>query len=317
MNVRRRLFVFLGVCALAAAPALAWHVEGHVYCDVNQNGVFDEEDTPYEGALVRIHVLDTDAWVSDPVTDATGWYSGGLHEYAETYRMWLDPAFLPPDATVVQPPGGEYLLDIGDTWSGAPVRDFLFDSEICHTQAGACWMTGGGVKFEPIVDMLLATHGPKDSLGGNVNPSCSPEPGDGGNWNHIAHRLKLHFQGQSIRVVRCGNVPGIDPGSESPVTPYNFIEFRGSGRLTGIAGNKLSLDLVYFFGRVEDRNEPGNENASDGEDIDRYFLHVFSDPGNPVGTTLMLIDVDGDPATVDPITITGGNLQLHASSCDD
>jgi hypothetical protein len=180
-----------------------------------------------------------------------------------------------------------------------------------------CWLTGGGVKFEPVVDQELAEHGPKDTLGGVVHPSCSARPADGGNWNHIAHRLKLHFQGRSIPTVNCGNVPGIDPGSESPVTPVNFIEFEGTGRLKGIHGNKVDYDLVYFFARAEDRNEPGNEHASAGEDIDKYFLHVFADPGDPEGTTLLLIDVDGDPATVDPITITGGNLQMHASSCEE
>ena len=86
-------------------------------------------------------------------------------------------------------------------------------------------MTAGGVKFEPIIlgdaAEISRGGGPKDSFGGNVNPSCSPEPGDGGQWNHVAHSLKLHFLGKTIRVVRCGNVVGIEPGSESPTTPFN------------------------------------------------------------------------------------------------
>jgi len=53
--------------------------------------------------------------------------------------------------------------------------------------------------------------------------------------------------------------------------------------------------------------------AKAGAYIDRYFLRVFDGSGK----TLLLIDGDGNPATVDPITITGGNLQLHVSSCDD
>jgi hypothetical protein len=66
---------------------------------------------------------------------------------------------------------------------------------------------------------------------------------------------------------------------------------------------------VSFFIRLEDGNEPGNENSQKpnaGEDLDRYFLHVYDSTG-----TLMLIDIDGDPETVDPITITGGNFQIH------
>ncbi|MDX1449686.1 MAG: hypothetical protein R3246_11565, partial [Acidimicrobiia bacterium] len=180
-----------------------------------------------------------------------------------------------------------------------------------------CWMTAGGVKFERVLDMDVAEHGPKDSLGGNVFPGCSPTAGQGGQWNHVAHNEKLHFQGFSVDSVTCGNVPGIEPGSESPVTPFNWIEFTGEGRLKGIKGNQTDIEPVYFFGRVEDRNEPGNENsATAGEDIDRYFLQVYTDPMDPNGTTVLLIDMDGNPATVDPVTITGGNLQLHISSCD-
>ena len=67
----------------------------------------------------------------------------------------------------------------------------------------------------------------------------------------------------------------------------NFVElnFRlkqvGTGRLQGIKGNKVDFDLVYFWARAEDHNEPGNEGAADGDDIDRYFLWVWTDPTDP------------------------------------
>jgi hypothetical protein len=140
-----------------------------------------------------------------------------------------------------------------------------------------------------------------------VNPGCSPTSGQGGNWNHSAHRLGLHFQGRTIEVARCGNVAGIPEGANSPRTPVNFIEFAGTGRLRGSKGNKVDHGTVHFRGRAEDRGEPGTE--------DRYFLHVFANPADPEGTTLMLVDLDGDPATVDPITVTGGNMQIHFSGC--
>jgi hypothetical protein len=178
-------------------------------------------------------------------------------------------------------------------------------------------MTAGGTKFESLVGDDLAQHGPRNSFGGNVFPGCNPDAGEGGQWNHIDHALKLHFQGWAVQTVACGNVPGIDPGSESPVTPFNYIEFMGTGTLTGIQGNRFPRTAVHFFARVEDRNEPGSEGPADGEDVDRYFLQVFSDPADPAGTTLLLADVDGDPTTLDPLTITGGNLQLHISSCED
>ena len=97
------------------------------------------------------------------------------------------------------------------------------------------------------------------------------------------------------------------------MTPFNFIEFYGEGTLSGIKGNKFPTIPVTFFGRVEDRNEPGSNGARDGEDVDRYFMHAV----DASGTTVLLVDMDNDTETVDPITITGGNLQLHISSCDD
>ena len=210
-------------------------------------------------------------------------------------------------------PGGQFAFTTSDNQQSSD-EDWLISSELCSS--GKCWLTGGGVKFESFVGADLAEHGPRDTLGGNVNPGCSPTAGQGGQWNHVAHTDKLHFQGTAIQVVRCGNVDGIEPGSDSPKTPFNFIEFKGTGRLKGIKGNKeVDLGLVYFFARAEDRNEPGSNGAKDGEDIDRYFLKVYSDPANPDGSVLLLVDVDGDPTTVDPITISGGNLQIHISSC--
>lgn len=181
-----------------------------------------------------------------------------------------------------------------------------------------CWMTGGGVKFEPVTGTWNAEakiHGPTDSVGGNVYPSCSGFPGNGGNWNHVAHSLKLHLLGTDITVLRCGNVDGIPPGTESPVCGVNFIEWVGTGRVQGISGNKFGPVDVTFFGRVEDRNEPGNEqSANSGADIDRYFLRVADLDGN----LLILVDADGvDDGAVDPLTITGGNFQIHCTSCTD
>ena len=127
------------------------------------------------------------------------------------------------DATVVDPAGGTYSIPL--TAVGAENEllavdnaDFTVNDPACvPSESGLCWMTGGGVKFESVVDGYMAQRGPRDSLGGNVYPSCSPFPGNGGQWNHIAHKLKRHFQGTDIDVIRCGNVDGIEPGSESPV----------------------------------------------------------------------------------------------------
>jgi hypothetical protein len=49
--------------------------------------------------------------------------------------------------------------------------------------------------------------------------------------------------------------------------------------------------------------------------VDRYFLNVYTDASDPVGSSVFVVDIDGDPATVDPIPIRSGNLQIHISSC--
>jgi len=179
---------------------------------------------------------------------------------------------------------------------------------------GLCWLTAGGVKFSPLAnDMMAEYNGPKDNVGGNVYPGCSPDAGDGGSWTHIDHELKLHFHGTDISVVRCGNVPGIPSGSESPVTPFNFIEFTGTGSLAGIASNRNDFGTVCFFARAEDRNEPGNEKAllpDGGADVDRYFMRVYN---CDTSDSLLLVD-DGSG---NPRPITGGNFQIHISSCDN
>ena len=68
-----------------------------------------------------------------------------------------------------------------------------------------------------------------------MNPGCKPTAAGGGNWNDIDFGQNLHFKGLTIQVVDCGNVPGHN-GSNSPKSPFSFIEFQGVGTLKGIAG---------------------------------------------------------------------------------
>jgi len=296
----------------ANEPAYAWHADGRVVCDSNQNGLIDSTDLPL--ANVRVTVVSTgkpyfDGTMTRTVlTDSAGNYIIELPDGDTTFNISLDVATLPASPSILIPGSNPYSAL--STIAGPPRIDWLVFSPACAP--GKCWLTGGGAKFSPLVGQGLAEKGPQHSFGGNVNPGCNTDSGEGGQWNHIAHSLKLHFQGWVVRVVRCGNVPGIPPGSESPQTPFNFIEFEGEGTLKGIQGNKVDYGPVTFFARAEDRNEPGSSGNRDGALIDRYFLRVV-DGG---GTTRLLIDVDGNPATVDPVLITDGNLQIHISSCE-
>src|SRR5688500_4812086 len=258
--------IAIAVLTLGASAAQAWNVRGHVRCDANGNGVADDGDLPLSGLVVTVN------GVSQPYfywnhTDAAGFYVIPLLDVPASYTISVAT---PDGATVVSPANPHSFTTTFET--GIPVIDFLVNSAACTRQA--CWLTGGGAKFNPTLGILVAERGPQHSFGGNVNPGCNPDSGEGGNWNHLAHGEKKHFQGTAIQVDQCGNVPGIPEGSESPVTPYNFIEFSGTGVMKGIGGNKTDYGAVSFRARAEDRNEPGSSGAKDGALIDRYFLEV-------------------------------------------
>jgi len=304
------LLIMAGVLLLITR-AYAWHSGGCIYCDYNENGEIDSGDLPLQGVVVKI--VSTDGTFSaTATTDRYGCFYIALPDDSLSYVQTLDPDSLPGGAGIITPNGGKLEFTLGNGGPEWIEYDWLVECGDAHID---CWLTGGGSQKDNVTGEYLAEKGPSHSFGGNVYPACDPDPGNGGSWNHVAHHDKLHFHATDIEVVRCGNIDGIPPGSESPVTPVNFIEFKGFGWLHGIKGNKDSWDKVYFFAHCQDRNEPGSTGAKDGSLVDRYFLHVFEDPSDPAGTTLLLLDEDGDPETVDPVLITRGNLQLHASSC--
>jgi len=294
MKTFRSTFVVVSVLLglFSTGQAWAWSFHGNVYCDGT--------GLPLAGVTVQVVGVDVQ-FSATRTTDANGHYYIDLPDLPASYQGSL------PGSTVISPSSGAFTVTDANT-SGS--IDWVVSNPNC-SQLG-CWLTGGGTKFDSVTGTLVAQHGPQQNFGGNVNPSCSPDPGDGGQWNHVDHGKKLHFQGTAIRVVRCGNIDGIPPGSESPVTPYNFIEYQGTGTLKGIKGYKVDYGTVCFFARAEDRNEPGSKGATDGTLKDRYYINITN---CSTGETLLFLDIDGDPATVDPTTITGGNLQIHASSC--
>jgi hypothetical protein len=276
------LLVFMG-----AGSARAWHIDGHVYCAGT--------GLPLGGVLVTV---DGCGFSDSATTSEDGAYYIGLPDVpCASYTATI------PGGFIVDPLPGYYSFattDANPFFTG----DFVVNDPRC-VRLG-CWLTGGGTKFSTILGIAVAEKGPKVNFGGNVNPSCSPEPGEGGNWNHLDRDSKLHFQGTAITVDRCGNVDGIPPGSTSPVTPFNFIEFHGTGKLKGFAGNSFGPADVCFTARAEDRNEPGSGGQNDGAGKDRYFIEVT----DCAGTQLLVL---GGPSN--PVTISGGNLQLHVSSC--
>jgi hypothetical protein len=299
------LFTAIGLVGLCSS-AFAWHVSGRVFCDGT--------GLPLGGVSIQAVSSDAAGFTGTSTTGDDGSYFISLPDEPGCYIV---SAALGAGESVITPSGNSFAFCAAEG-SSEFEQDFVISSPSCSNEG--CWLTGGGAKFSTITDTFLGQSNnlKKNKLfnwGGNVNPGCSPTAGQGGQWNTLDALQKLHFQGTAIQVIRCGNVDGIPPGSTSPATPFNFIEFQGTGRVKGIQGNKADYPLVYFFGRAEDRNEPGSNGQRDGAGKDRLFLNVYTDPSDPVGTSLILVDMDGDPSTVDPLIISDGNLQIHVSSC--
>ena len=306
MRVSSRIaaMFFMGMI-LSASAAQAWHVDGYVRCDANGNGVIDTGDLPLGGVVVTV-VGTSLPFTASTTTDSAGAYRVNLPDIPGGFTVSI---VAPANAAVLVPAANPFAFVTTDD-EDEPEIDFLVHRDACAQQA--CWLTGGGAKFSSITGTLVAEKGPQHSFGGNVNPGCNPDSGEGGQWNHVAHSAKLHFMGTAIEVVACGNVvPPPPPGSESPVTPFNFIEYKGVGTLKGIQGNKADYGTVWFEARAEDRNEPGSSGAKDGTLIDRYYIRVYNGSGN-----LLVVDGTGSAyGAGNPVPITHGNLQIHISSC--
>lgn len=284
MRTALRIVVVVAM-ALGARQALACHLDGKVICYGTE--------APVEGARIVV------GGVGEALTDGSGGYLVYLPGYG-TYTASLDLSGLPGSWEVISP--GASVTFTGEFVT----QDWVIDGPACHQ--AACWLTGGGAKFSTLTGTTMAEHGPQVSMGGNVNPGCSPIAGDGGQWNHVDHGNKLFFHGDAIVVDDCG--PIFEGGSDSPDTPYNYIEFHGTGTLKGLPGSKFGTKTdVCFTGRAEDRNEPGSSGQRDGAYKDRYFISITDCAGFEY---LSLEDEAGGP-----ITITDGNLQIHVSSCTE
>lgn len=288
---------------LSSQTASAWHVSGRVACPTGVSAAGIE--------VCAVGVVESGKYTNCAVTGPDGFYYMPLLDSSGEYVVSVNEATLPLDTILVSDNDIPVVLD--DTVLWVEDLDFLMDGPFCDD--GACWFTGGGTEYDRLLGIPSATKGNKNNFGGVVHPGCSPTAADGGNWNHISRELKLHFKGKVVETVDCGNVaPPHPPGSDSPKTPFNYLECWGSGTLKGVMGNKVSYDDCTWFARFEDRNEPGAKQGNAGSGIDRYFL-IVKDSG---GTTRLLIDEDGiDDSNVDPTEISTGNFQIHTSSCDD
>jgi hypothetical protein len=155
-----------------------------------------------------------------------------------------------------------------------------------------CWFTGG-----KNIAINVERGRPEHTGGGNIYPSCSAEPGDGGQWNHIDHAQGLQFQADSLTVVRCFNAEGTPPGASSPMSSVNSIEAIATGTIKGIGRNGLEETPATAVMILEDWGEPGRK--------DKYTIDASAENGS---ASILL-----DRAALE----RGGNFQIHQSSCDN
>jgi hypothetical protein len=289
--------VLSGFVLLAAGnTSQAWWKVVQVYCDVNGNGHIDSADTPLSGVGITVTNL-SGTYVTNFTTGPDGTFIVKLLNDPDTYVDFVSGA--PAGTTAVLPAFNTFSTTPDNIWI---TNSFLIENPNCvvppPTQAD-CWMTGGGT---------TGTIGspPIHSFGGVVFPGCKATAAGGGNWNDVDHVNKLHFKGLDIVHVACGNLPGYPPGSSSPKTPFNFIDFAGTGTLKGIGGNTANFGTVFFTARAVDLGEPG-------KGVDQYYLRVY----DASGTTLLLVSATpSDPTAISPVTLRSGNIQLHISGCD-
>lgn len=305
----RKLIFFCSIFSfilLSFGAAHAWHVKGCVICT-------DQE--PIEGAWVTVEIGGSQ--YNSGFTNEMGCYELSLPHDPVTFILSVDVScrldepisVLEPADASINNGAGSVIRKTTDT-DDLIIVNWLFDSPTCRPED--CWLTAGGVKFSSDANIPVAVHpnsngkGPLDNVGGVAAPSCSLDPSDGGQWTHIAHKAKLHLDGKNIRIVECSGGP-----TGSPECDVNKIEFYGDGFLKGKKGRKTLDDgtplpmAVEFHVIAEDLNEPGSERPNAGADVDTYFLEIT----RPVTSDVIY--------TIGPLTITGGNFQMHCSSCDN
>ncbi len=291
----------LAVCTLFSAASLCVAhatTSGFVFCDANHNGQIDSGDVPMPGVLVV--VTNTTGTFSNANWTATpnGGFAIALGSPTDTYVEYIHPLTLPPDATVVQPPGGVYTFQL--TNNETFMANFLVSSTNCSSppppppppNTNQCCLHAhasiGGSHGRSLFD-----------IEGAALPSCDGTNADHGEWDIVARALKLRFEGSTFDITNCGTDQDASSGAQ-----FRFIEFQGLGTLKGFGGCHANFGVVAFSARAEDRSGCG---------ADRLYFRVYTADG----TTVLLISSDTSNALdVAPVAISRGNLQISNDCCN-
>lgn len=178
----------------------AWHADGCVYCDVDQDGQISAGDIPLGDVGVNITnpvynpnfgTINASDW-----TGANGCFYMTLPGYTESYNETLDPTTLPGDVLFIDPVQNLHTFSLtGHTPNNA--RNWLLDSEICRSLGIGCRVTGGGndtsgMAVDGSYDGTVAEGKHRSSngafnrytFGGQAGANTGSPPQPKGEWTH-------------------------------------------------------------------------------------------------------------------------------------
>jgi hypothetical protein len=283
------IFLTVAISLMGIGTANAWHAEGHIYCDANENGVIDSTDLPMENVGVTVKNI-ADSFTSTDFTAVDGSYDIGLLDTPDSYVETLDASTLPPDATYVIPSSGQNLFQTTNT--AVNVQDWLINSSSCRQVAG-CRVTGGGNATAGINpsggwDGTLAegkdnshkTNGIVDryTFGGQAGANTAEPPQPKGEWTHhqqsgpdgsfVFHAGTASAPpGTEIDRIVCSDVGYCVPARPAP---DKQIDFAGVGTFKNIkdpspalANVVLGVTYHWFEVHIEDLGEPGKGKKGD------------------------------------------------------
>jgi protocatechuate 3,4-dioxygenase beta subunit len=277
---------------------------GHVYHDVNDNGIFEASESGIENVTVTLSGTDDLGQSVSATTQTAG--NGrycfdslrpGTYTITETqpagYNDGKDTQGTPGTGTTLNDQFANIILHSGvhgdhnNFGELKPVQD----------DHGGCRTTGGGRQETSFPRVLYVTHG--GQVGAPVGTETAFTPDSAcihGNWEHVRHEkggTDGNFHAKSYDSLMCACL-GCPEDPNAPVTinglcnpgartcgpeprkaPANKITFSGVGDYALTKGNRTPRSVLFRVD-LEDRSEPGNSHAGGSEPPhDRHRIRIW------------------------------------------
>jgi len=327
-------------------PPLA-AIGDYVWCDLNMNGIQDENEPPKSGVTVTLYDCD-DNLVEITGTDGSGYYLFDELTPGDYYVCFDLPAgyvFSPPnqgsddavdsDANPVTGCATCTTLDPGET-------DLTWDAGMYEEQVPVpgCRMTGGGVDEQGNWDGSLndarSDGGNEYTMGGQAGAPTALQPQPYGEWTH--HNKKGPDGSFTFHAGTASAPPGTeidwiecsDPGwcVQARQAPSKQIDFAGVGVFKNVKGNVPWKDKVvageslhWFEVNVDDLGEPGRRGKVDPPldkcPADGFGRNATTELADCDCPDFYRITIYEGPTSASPVLYTvegyirGGNFQIH------